>query len=211
MKKETKILWGVYLVYTLVHFLLFSISLFTSLEIFDSSSFGVKPYVADYLDRISFFTVLLLVFLVLFVVKKYYKSFNKVLVLFLLASPILLDSLGNFLAWYNELQILGLFQFDEIVHFVAPAFIVSAIAWYLYVEIGLEKGIALLLASMISFSLVGVWEVYEYWSDRYLGTKMVHGIDDTMIDISLGFLSILICWLILDVKLKGKRNIKLNK
>jgi hypothetical protein len=33
-----------------------------------------------------------------------------------------------------------------------------------------------------------LWELYEYLSDRFLGTQMVHGLDDTLLDLALGMM-----------------------
>jgi len=64
----------------------------------------------------------------------------------------------------------------------------------------------LVLASTISFGITGLWEIYEYWSDRVVKTEMLKGgIDDTMIDLSAGLLGILVFYFVFSLLLKQRK------
>ena len=138
--------------------------------------------------------------------KKYYLEINRGVIVFLLSCIFFLDTLGNFWGWYDIDGIFAILWFDDFVHFVVPILISIGIFRYLFNIKQYTKGVSLVLASTISFGITGLWEIYEYWSDRVFDTEMLKGgIDDTMIDLSAGLLGILVFYLLFSLLIKQRR------
>ena len=104
--------------------------------------------------------------------------------------PIFFDLLGNLLNWYDMGKLFNLFYFDDFVHFLFPLILFFGIN-ILYKN-SKAKVVNILLTSSITLGLVTIWEIYEYWSDIFFKTTMVSGLEDTMTDITFGFVAILV-------------------
>jgi len=176
-----------------------------SLGIVNPENFGITNYLLDYTGRLTAIVVINSLLLTLYFKRKYYKDLNRVLIVFLLNVIFFLDTLGNFWGLYDINGIFAVLWFDDFVHFVAPLLISIGIFRYFFTIKQYSKGISLVLASSISFGITALWEIYEYWSDRLFSTHMLKGgIDDTMIDLSVGLLGIFVFYFVFGLLLKKR-------
>jgi len=207
MRNSTKVYWFGFIFSCIVHFGLLLLCLLFSLGIVEPESLGITKYLLDYTGRLTVIVVINSLLLVLYSKRKHYLEINRVVIVFLLSLIFLLDTLGNFWGWYDIDGIFVILWFDDFVHFVVPILISIGIFRYLFNIKQYSKGISLGLASTISFSITALWEIYEYWSDRLFYTQMLKGgIDDTMIDLSVGFLGILVFYFVFGLLLKRRRD-----
>ena len=205
MRNRTKIYWFGFIFSCIVHFGLLLLCLLFSLGIVSPESLGITKYLLDYTGRLTAIVVINSLLLTLYLKKKYYKDLNRVLIVFLLNVIFFLDTLGNFWGWYDINGIFAVLWFDDFVHFVAPLLISIGIFRYFFNIKQYSKGISLVLASSISFGITVLWEIYEYWSDRLFSTQMLKGgIDDTMIDLSVGLLGIFVFYFVFGLLLKKR-------
>ena len=205
MRNRTKIYWFGFIFSCIVHFGLLLLCLLFSLGIVNPESLGITNYLLDYTGRLTTIVVINSLLLTLYFKKKYYKDLNRVLIVFLLNVIFFLDTLGNFWGWYDINGIFAVLWFDDFVHFVAPLLISIGIFRYFFTIKQYSKGISLVLASSISFGITTLWEIYEYWSDRLFSTQMLKGgIDDTMIDLSVGLLGIFVFYFVFGLLLKKR-------
>jgi len=205
MRNRTKIYWFGFIFSCIVHFGLLLLCLLFSLGIVNPENFGITNYLLDYTGRLTAIVVINSLLLTLYFKKKYYKDLNRVLIVFLLNVIFFLDTLGNFWGLYDINGIFAVLWFDDFVHFVAPLLISIGIYRYLVNIKQYSKGISLVLASSISFGITALWEIYEYWSDRLFSTHMLKGgIDDTMIDLSVGLLGIFVFYFVFGLLLKKR-------
>lgn len=205
MRNRTKIYWFGFIFSCIVHFGLLLLCLLFSLGIVNPESLGITNYLLDYTGRLTTIVVINSLLLTLYFKKKYYKDLNRVLIVFLLNVIFFLDTLGNFWGWYDINGIFAVLWFDDFVHFVAPLLISIGIFRYFFTIKQYSKGISLVLASSISFGITALWEIYEYWSDRLFSTHMLKGgIDDTMIDLSVGLLGIFVFYFVFGLLLKKR-------
>lgn len=205
MKNSTKIFWFGFIFSCVVHFGLLLLCLLFSLGIVEPESLGITKYLLNYTGRLTVIVVVNSILLILYLKKRYCKEINRVLIVFLLSLIFLLDTLGNFWGWYDIDGIFAILWFDDFVHFIVPILISIGILRYLFNIKQYSKGISLVLASTISFGITGLWEIYEYWSDVIFSTEMLKGgIDDTMIDLSVGLLGILVFYLVFGLLLKKR-------
>jgi len=207
MRNRTKIYWFGFIFSCIVHFGLLLLCLLFSLGIVNPENFGITNYLLDYTGRLTAIVVINSLLLTLYFKRKYYKDLNRVLIVFLLNVIFFLDTLGNFWGWYDINGIFAVLWFDDFVHFVAPLLISIGIFRYFFTIKQYSKGISLVLASSISFGITALWEIYEYWSDRLFSTQMLKGgIDDTMIDLSVGLLGIFVFYLVFGLLLKKRED-----
>lgn len=207
MRNMAKIYWFGFIFSCIVHFGLLLLCLLFSLEIVNPESLGITNYLLDYTGRLTTIVVINSLLLTLYFKKKYYKDLNRVLIVFLLNVIFFLDTLGNFWGWYDINGIFAVLWFDDFVHFVAPLLISIGIFRYFFTIKQYSKGISLVLASSISFGITALWEIYEYWSDRLFSTQMLKGgIDDTMMDLSVGLLGIFVFYLVFGLLLKKRED-----
>ena len=205
MRNRTKIYWFGFIFSCIVHFGLLLLCLLFSLGIVNPENFGITNYLLDYTGRLTTIAVINSLLLTLYFKRKYYKDLNRVLIVFLLNVIFFLDTLGNFWGLYDINGIFAVLWFDDFVHFVAPLLISIGIYRYLVNIKQYSKGISLVLASSISFGITALWEIYEYWSDRLFSTHMLKGgIDDTMIDLSVGLLGIFVFYFVFGLLLKKR-------
>ena len=205
MRNRTKIYWFGFIFSCIVHFGLLLLCLLFSLGIVNPENFGITNYLLDYTGRLTAIVVINSLLLTLYFKRKYYKDLNRVLIVFLLNVIFFLDTLGNFWGWYDINGIFAILWFDDFVHIVAPLLISIGIYRYLVNIKQYSKGISLVLASSISFGITTLWEIYEYWSDRLFSTQMLKGgIDDTMIDLSVGLLGIFVFYFVFGFLLKKR-------
>jgi len=205
MRNRTKIYWFGFIFSCIVHFGLLLLCLLFSLGIVNPENFGITNYLLDYTGRLTAIVVINSLLLTLYFKRKYYKDLNRVLIVFLLNVIFFLDTLGNFWGWYDINGIFAILWFDDFVHIVAPLLISIGIYRYLVNIKQYSKGISLVLASSISFGITTLWEIYEYWSDRLFSTQMLKGgIDDTMIDLSVGLLGIFVFYFVFGLLLKKR-------
>ena len=205
MRNMTKIYWFGFIFSCIVHFGLLLLCLLFSLGVVNPESLGITNYLLDYTGRLTAIVVINSLLLTLYFKRKYYKDLNRVLIVFLLNVIFFLDTLGNFWGWYDINGIFAVLWFDDFVHFVAPLLMSIGIFRYLVNIKQYSKGISLVLASSISFGITALWEIYEYWSDRLFSTHMLKGgIDDTMIDLSVGLLGIFVFYFVFGLLLKKR-------
>ena len=205
MRNMTKIYWFGFIFSCIVHFGLLLLCLLFSLGIVNPESLGITNYLLDYTGRLTAIVVINSLLLTLYFKRKYYNDLNWVLIVFLLNVIFFLDSLGNFWGWYDVNGIFAILWYDDLVHFVAPLLTSIGIFRYFFNIKQYSKGISLALASSISFVITTLWEIYEYWSDKLFSTQMLKGgIDDTMIDLSVGLLGIFVFYFVFGLLLKKR-------
>jgi len=207
MRNMTKIYWFGFIFSCIVHFGLLLLCLLFSLGIVNPESLGITKYLLNYTGRLTAIVVINSLLLALYLKRKYYKDLNRVLIVFLLNVIFFLDSLGNFWGWYDVNGIFAILWYDDLVHFVAPLLTSIGIFRYFFNIKQYSNGISLVLASSISFGITTLWEIYEYWSDRLFSTRMLKGgIDDTMIDLSVGLLGIFVFYFVFGLLLKKRED-----
>lgn len=203
---KTKILWGIFIFYTVIHLLLLPIALLYSKDIINLERVGITKYFLNYIGRSILFLIFFSIFFILFKKKKYHIDFDKVFILFLVSTSIFIDTLGNFIGWYDVNNIVGVFWFDDLVHFIVPLLLTLALFWYLVFERKNSKKHSILLAGSFIFSTSSLWEMFEYWSDRVAGTELLKGgIEDTFNDLTADLLGVLLCCIVLRIIFAKKK------
>ena len=206
---KTKVLWGIFILYSILHYLLLPIALLYSKDIIDLGRVGITRYFLNYIARSILFILFFIITTIIFTKKKYNKDFNKVFILFLISTSIFIDTLGNFAGWYDVNDIVGVFWFDDLVHFIVPLLFTLALFCYLAFIRKESKKRSILLSGSFVFSLSSLWEVFEYWSDKLAKTELLKGgVEDTFNDLTADLLGVLTCcialWIIFGRK-KGKK------
>ena len=201
-KIKRVVLWNVCLFNFVFHLIILFLVHLYSTGIINLQNFGITEYVFDYTPRIFFAVILFLISLIIYIKGRYYKDLNKVLILFLLTISLLLDTVGNFWGLYDVEGILGVFWYDDVLHFIIPILIAISVLRYLYNIKGYSKRGSLILSSTISLSLSMLWEIYEYWCDELFGTEMVRGLADTMSDLTFAFLGVCLFYILFSIVLK---------
>ena len=118
-----------------------------------------------------------------------------------------IDTCGNFFGWYSVGLSYSVIWYDNMAHVVIP-FLMVLCAYNLlhYQYKTVSKNLLILLASCISMSIGAVWEFFEYYSDLYLNTYMVGGLEDVETDLLYNSIGAIGGYLMLMfVTRKGKR------
>ena len=142
-----------------------------------------------YIFRLLSIVFVLVIVLLFAKKKKAWENTNQALILFFLSLGFLLDTLGNLWGFYDVQGVLFFPWYDDFAHFVVHILVaVSLLTYFLNIR-GFSKKLSVLLSSSLSLSLIVLWELYEYFSDRLLGTTMVkNDLEDTMFDMVFGVL-----------------------
>lgn len=198
--------WNIFLLVLLFHQVVLLLCILSVYGFLELSLIGTSDYVLAYVPRIFLICILLLFCFFFFKRKEYYKDIYRTVSISLLSSVFFLDTLGNFYGWYDINSILKVFWYDDITHFLNPIFISLSLYIYLSKIKKIEEKISFLLSILISFSLSTLWEIYEYWSDRLINTDMIKGgLEDTIQDLTLGLLGIVLFAVVMIICLKRKR------
>jgi len=203
---KRNIYWNIFLLVLLFHLVVLLLCILSIYGFLELSLIGTSDYVLAYVPRIFLICILLLFCFFLFKRKEYYKDTYRTVALSLLSPIFFLDTLGNFYGWYDISSILKVFWYDDITHFLNPIFVSLSLYVYLSKIKKIEEEISLFLSILISFSLSTLWEIYEYWSDRFINTDMVKGgLDDTMQDLTSGLFGIVFFTVVMIIYQKRKR------
>ncbi|MBT8506839.1 hypothetical protein AZH53_00140 [Methanomicrobiaceae archaeon CYW5] len=90
---------------------------------------------------------------------------------------------GQYFDWYTTLYP----YYDKIAHFISGT-TVALIGFTLvllldqYTENNFNRPVIIFLIVMLTVAVGGLWEIFEYTVDTFLGIEMQHGLDDTMLD-----------------------------
>lgn len=183
--------WILFIIILFFHLIVLLLCILSGLNLIDLTLIGISDYVFKYIRRIFLGTAFLTTLCIIYLKKGFNKEVCRTKSLFYLSLPFFLDTLGNFGGWYDINNILRFFWYDDIIHFLNPMFISFSMYIYFQKIKQLNKRISLLLSVTLSLSLSTIWEVYEYWSDTLTNTDMIKGgLDDTMLDLSMGFLGV---------------------
>ena len=190
--------WYLFILYCIFSVIFLILSILLATKSIDLSSLGITYHLGNFVVRNAMTTVLHIYIFFLFKKKGYMYNKSLTTVLCLFAFPIFFDLLGNLLDWYDMGRIWNLFYFDDFVHFLFPVLMYLGIYVLLSKKIS-KWGLRTVLVSSVSMSLISIWEIYEYWSDVLFMTTMVSGIEDTIVDLTMGLAGILVGILITKV------------
>jgi hypothetical protein len=108
------------------------------------------------------------------------------IILFSLAN---MDISGNLFGWFSVGQSYSIIWFDDIAHIFGTFFFTLIIYAFIQNKTEKRKKVIIeevfpkgLLAGAIGLGLGTLFGVYEYYSDMYLGTYMVGGVEDAITD-----------------------------
>lgn len=189
MKKKENIFWFLFLLISGIHFVLLPLTILYSFNIISLEWLGATEYMKGYIFRLLSIVFVLVIVLLFAKKKKAWENTNQALILFFLSLGFLLDTLGNLWGFYDVQGVLFFPWYDDFAHFVVHILVaVSLLTYFLNIR-GFSKKLSVLLSSSLSLSLIVLWELYEYFSDRLLGTTMVkNDLEDTMFDMVFGVL-----------------------
>ncbi|WKZ30925.1 MAG: hypothetical protein QY318_03700 [Candidatus Dojkabacteria bacterium] len=123
-----------------------------------------------------------------YVIRRKRDSLRHLILLFALLAIALLDGGGNALNLYTK-TFVGIY-YDGYMHFIIPFMASFAVGLFISQNDG-QKGMAfgsILLGALLIFQMAVLFEIYEYYSDVYIGTDMVQGLHDTINDLLLDYL-----------------------
>jgi uncharacterized membrane protein YjdF len=189
--KKKHISWYLFLLSCFFSVIFLILSILLATRSIDLSKWGITYHLGDFVVRNIITTILHVYIFLLFKKDEYMYNRSLTTVISLFAFPIFFDLLGNLLNWYGMEKLWNLFYFDDFVHFLFPLLIYFGI-YIVSSKKVTGRVLLVLLASNISMSLVTLWEIYEYWSDALLGTSMVSGLEDTVVDLTMGLFGILV-------------------
>ena len=127
--------------------------------------------------------------------------------LYALCFDILAAGFGTVLNLYRTID-----SYDKIVHFMSGILLAEAgrlLVTYLFKRNGVKSLISIELFFSVAFSFAGagVWEIYEFMVDTFMGTNMQGGNNNTMGDIVSGVLGSLLFVLVYGLSWKtGKKS-----
>ena len=203
---KRNIYWNIFLLVLLFHFVVLLLCVLSVFGLLELSSLGTSNYVLAYVSRIFLICTFLLSCFFLFKKRKYHKDMYRTVALSLLSFVPFLDTLGNFYGWYDIDNILKIFWYDDIIHFLNPIFVSLSLYIYISKIKKLERKMSLFLSVILSLTLSSLWEIYEYWSDTLINTDMVKGgLDDTMQDLTFGLLGVSVFALFMIICQKKKK------
>ena len=131
---------------------------------------------------------IILTFIILIVLIIGYLRFNinKVIYNIILSFFFISIYLGNILNFYS------ITFYDKILHIISGIllYIIGEIVFYKYIK-DEYKIIKLIIPMLFSIAFAGLWEIWEYTTDVFLGFSSQGGLGDTMKDIICGSLGAL--------------------
>ena len=181
--------WGAFDAYLIAFFLfiLFATIIASLMEygVITGDLGPIHRYIGNFNARLIIILIGLSITLYLYFTK-WKKSFSDIkTVLFWGSIAILFDTLGNLLGFYAVNEPYGIWWYDKFVHFISPLTLVFCfypLFGHLFFKKTENKALVF-MSVLFVISLSSFWEVYEYMSDRYLGSYMVGGVDDIIWDL----------------------------
>ena len=91
--------------------------------------------------------------------------------------------------------------YDKVAHLIA-GITVSILAFAIvllldrFSRLNLSRGMIVGFIIIAAMAMEGFWEIYEWLFDTFLGTKLQHGLDDTMLDMIFVFIGSIVVALI---------------
>ncbi len=148
-------------------------------------------YITNFSGRVLLVSIIESLFVyVLYGLKKVEKmSFSIYIFIFLGFLGSLIDNAGNLFGWFSVDKPYSIVWYDDFVHF-SCAIIVSISLFFIYynysvkIKLNSSDNIFLIsaLACLTSFAMGTMFGIYEYYSDMYLNTYMVGGVEDAITD-----------------------------
>lgn len=166
-------------------------------------------YITNFAGRVTLlFIVQTIIVSYLYVAKKVEKlpfSFYSFVFLFFLDTFI--DNAGNLFGWYSVGKDYSIIWYDDFVHFTCAILITMAF-FSIYYNLSIDWKLSSknniliisLLAFLTSFALGTLFGVYEYYSDIFLKTYMVGGVEDAITDNVYDFSGAIVGFCILNTK-----------
>jgi len=102
---------------------------------------------------------------------------------FLIVLSLYLHIAGQYFDWYTSFYP----YYDKIAHLISGT-TVALIGFTLvllldqYTENNFNRPVIIFMIIMFTMAFGGLWEIFEYTVDTFLGVEMQHGLDDTMLD-----------------------------
>ncbi|HLC92462.1 MAG TPA: hypothetical protein VJH23_02025 [archaeon] len=116
--------------------------------------------------------------------------------LFLLVVFIVGEVMGNLLGFHQSLA-----EYDTFMHFVGGALVASLLATYLMEKL---KGFSYTVNVFFTLGIGGIWEVFEFLGDKFLGFTLQPSAEDTMIDLIVVFSAAVVINVIYWIKYRDK-------
>jgi hypothetical protein len=167
------------------------------------------PWVLEVLEsRLSFrffFSFFVLSFYTYYIFKKRANRIDHLIFANCLAITALFDGGGNALDLYSN-KYQGIY-YDKYMHLFLPFIVALGYSTFLAFSqnIDREMSVRAFLAVLVVFQMTVLFEAYEYLSDKYFGTDMVAGLDDTINDILLDYVGIMSAFLVVWIFVVKKR------
>lgn len=193
-----------YYILYLIQLVILAISILLLLNIFNTSYLFKDSNTSSLILRIILYLFFQLVFKIV-LERKGFEQKRIYSILALISISIILDGLGYIFGWYEMGGILGIIQYDDILHFFLPMILTISLN-IMFLDFLKKKNLSNILSITTLSFLISIWEIYEYWSDRILKTTMFGDIHDTILDMTLGIFGGIIAIILLRI-FKGSNNI----
>src|SRR3989344_9294772 len=116
--------------------------------------------------------------------------------LFLLVIFVSGELMGNILGFHKTLM-----EYDTFMLFVGGALVASLLATYLMEKL---KGFSYTVNVFFTLGIGGIWEVFEFMSDKFVGFTLQPSLEDTMIDLIVVFSAAVVINVIYWIKYRDK-------
>jgi len=193
-----------YYILFLIQLVILAISILLLLNIFNTSYLFKDSNTSSLILRIILYLFFQLVGKIV-LERKGFEQKRIYSILALISISIILDELGYIFGWYEMGGILGIIQYDDILHFFLPMILTISLN-IMFLDFLKKKNLSNILSITTLSFLISIWEIYEYWSDRILKTTMFGDIHDTILDMTLGIFGGIIAIILLRI-FKGSNNI----
>jgi len=148
-------------------------------------------YITNFSGRVLLVSIIESLFIYILYVLNKVKNipFSIYFFIFLAFFGSLIDNAGNLFGWFSVGKPYSIVWYDDFVHF-SCAIIISISLFLIYynysvkIKLNSSDNVFLIsaLACLTSFAIGTIFGVYEYYSDIYLNTYMVGGVEDAITD-----------------------------
>lgn len=135
-----------------------------------------------------FFSFFILSVYNIFIFRRRPNSVDHLVLALCLSIVLMFDGFGNAYGLYST-KFVGIY-YDRYMHLLLP-YVAAVGAGFYYAYLKKEKKAifgAAMFGALLVFQTTILFEVYEFYSDEYLGTNMVFGLHDTIGDIALDYI-----------------------
>lgn len=148
-------------------------------------------YITNFSGRILLVSIIQSVIIYILYILKKERELSLPIYIFLSLGflGLFIDNIGNLFGWYSVGKSYSIEWYDDFAHFSCVVLMSIALFFLYYnysvkLKLNSTNNILIIsaLACLTSFALGTIFGIYEYYSDMYLNTYMVGGVQDAITD-----------------------------